>query len=263
RTQPSFLSDPVVVLGATAVRRTMDQDGLFLMLKMCNGCSHNKGSWKKCMSRRHNPRMSTVREDELTYSHRQCVKPDQAITIYKLHDHETNEDYLEFDEDVIFQTACRMCLNIKSCLREGHKLIDWRPTFAGGRVAGSSHPPPSPPASPPPPTPPPPPAARGGGARRSGGGPGRAPRSARGRSASTPVVDDERELVEDYGDDGGSGRKVLPAGGRGRRGHAAAAAAAAGGAPQESTATRRGPHKRKSTASASSTYPRSASSYQV
>lgn len=37
-----FLSDPVVVLGATTVRRTMDQDGVFLMLKMCNGCSHNK-----------------------------------------------------------------------------------------------------------------------------------------------------------------------------------------------------------------------------
>ncbi|CBJ26754.1 hypothetical protein Esi_0042_0144 [Ectocarpus siliculosus] len=239
----------------------MDQDGLFLMLKMCNGCSHNKGSWKKCMSRRHNPRMSTVREDELTYSHRQCVKPDQAITIYKLHDHETNEDYLEFDEKIIFQTACRMCLNIKSCLREGHKLIDWRPTFAGGRVAGSSHPPPSPPASTPAPTPPPPPpAARGGGSRRGGGGPGRAPRSARGRSASTSVVDDEMEVVEDYGDGGGTGRKVFPAGGRGRRGHAAAAAAA-GGAPQESTATRRGPHKRKSPAS--SAYPRSASSHQL
>ncbi|CAN0157229.1 unnamed protein product [Ectocarpus sp. 6 AP-2014] len=244
----------------------MDQDGVFLMLKMCNGCSHNKGSWKKCMSRRHNPRMSTVREDELTYSHRQCVKPDQAITIYKLHDHETNEDYLEFDEEVIFQTACRMCLNIKSCLREGHKLIDWRPTFAGGRVAGSSHPPPSPPASPPaptPPPPPPPPADRGGGARRGGGGPGRAPRSARGRSASTSVVDDEMEVVEDYGDGGGSGRKVFPAGGRGRKGRtaAAAAAAAAGVAPQESTATRRGPHKRKSPAS--SAYPRSASSHQL
>ncbi|CAN0059996.1 unnamed protein product, partial [Scytosiphon promiscuus] len=117
--------------------RRMDQDGLFLMLKMCNGCSHNKGSWKKCMSRRHNPRMSTVRKEELTFGHRQCVKPDQAITIYKLRDHETNEEFLEFDEQVIFQTACHQCLNIKSCLRAGHKLVDWRPTFAGGRVAGS------------------------------------------------------------------------------------------------------------------------------
>ncbi|CAM9733409.1 unnamed protein product, partial [Ectocarpus sp. 4 AP-2014] len=240
----------------------MDQNGLFLMLKMCNGCSHNKGSWKKCMSRRHNPRMSTVREDELTYSHRQCVKPDQAITIYKLHDHETNEDYLEFDEEIIFQTACRKCLNIKSCLREGHKLVDWRPTFAGGRVAGSSHPRASPPASPPAPTPPPPPpTARGGGGRRGGGGSGRAPRSARGRSASTSVVDDEMELVEDDGDGGGRGRKAFPAGGRGRRGHAAVVAA--GGARQESTATPRGSHKRKSPASASSAYPRSTSSYQV
>ncbi|CAM9246393.1 unnamed protein product, partial [Ectocarpus fasciculatus] len=209
----------------------MDQNGLFLMLKMCNGCSHNKGSWKKCMSRRHNPRMCTVREDELTYSHRQCVKPDQAITIYKLHDHETNEEYLEFDEEIIFQTACSMCLNIKSCLREGHKLIDWRPTFAGGRVAGSSLTPPSPPASPPAPTPPPP-APRGRGARRGGGGPGRVPRSARGRSANTSVEDDEMELVEDDDVAGsGGGRKVFPAGGRGRRGHAAAAAAA-GGASQ-------------------------------
>lgn len=26
----------------TTVAGRMDQDGLFLMLKMCNGCSHNK-----------------------------------------------------------------------------------------------------------------------------------------------------------------------------------------------------------------------------
>ena len=37
-----------------------------------------QGSWKKCMSRRHNPRMSTVRKEELTFGHRQCVKPDQV-----------------------------------------------------------------------------------------------------------------------------------------------------------------------------------------
>lgn len=30
------------------------------------------------MSRRHNPRMSTVRKEELTFGHRQCVKPDQV-----------------------------------------------------------------------------------------------------------------------------------------------------------------------------------------
>lgn len=37
-----------------------------------------QGSWKKCMSRRHNPRMMTVRMEELTFGHRQCVKPDQV-----------------------------------------------------------------------------------------------------------------------------------------------------------------------------------------
>ncbi|CAN0443571.1 unnamed protein product [Pylaiella littoralis] len=92
------------------------------------------------MSRRHNPRMSTVRQEELTHGHRQCVKPDQAITIYKLRDHETNDEFLEFDEEIIFQTACLDCLNIKSCINAGHKLVDWRPTFAGGRMAGSPSP---------------------------------------------------------------------------------------------------------------------------
>lgn len=41
---------------------------------------------------------------------------EKAITIYKLRDHETNEEFLEFDEEIIFQTACPECLNIKSCL---------------------------------------------------------------------------------------------------------------------------------------------------
>ena len=60
----------------------------------------------------------------------------QSITIYKLRDNETNEEFLEFDENIVFQTACDDCLNIKTCLNSGHRLVDWRPTFAGGRAAG-------------------------------------------------------------------------------------------------------------------------------
>lgn len=59
------------------------------------------------------------------------------MTIYKLRDGETNEEFLEFDEEIIFQTACPSCLNIKSCLNAGHNLVDWRPTFSSGRVAGT------------------------------------------------------------------------------------------------------------------------------
>lgn len=42
---------------------------------------------------------------------------EKPITIYKLRDHETNEEFLEFDEAIIFQTACSDCLNIKSCIK--------------------------------------------------------------------------------------------------------------------------------------------------
>lgn len=46
-----------------------------------------------------------------------CLPRKKPITIYKLRDHETNEEFLEFDEAVIFQTACSECLNIKSCIK--------------------------------------------------------------------------------------------------------------------------------------------------
>lgn len=48
---------------------------------------------------------------------RTVVRRSKAITIYKLRDHETNDEFLEFDEEIIFQTACLDCLNIKSCIK--------------------------------------------------------------------------------------------------------------------------------------------------
>lgn len=49
------------------------------------------------------------------------------MTIYKLRNHETNEEFLEFSDEIVFQTPCIACTNIKGCLNLGHHLVDWRP----------------------------------------------------------------------------------------------------------------------------------------
>lgn len=71
------------------------------------------------------------------------------MTIYKLRDHQTNQEFLEFDEDIVFQTSCPGCLNIKSCLLAGHQLEDWQPRSVevrDGHASGGSAPPPTSPA---------------------------------------------------------------------------------------------------------------------
>ena len=62
----------------------------------------------------------------------------QSITIYKLRDNETNEEFLEFDESIAFQTACKECVNIKTCIDAGHELVDWwPPKIVGDQAEGT------------------------------------------------------------------------------------------------------------------------------
>lgn len=35
---------------------------------------------------------------------------------------------MEFDENIVFQTPCDKCSNIKTCREARHRLVDWRPT---------------------------------------------------------------------------------------------------------------------------------------
>lgn len=59
------------------------------------------------------------------------------MTIYKLRNRETNEELLEFSEDIVFQTPCASCTSIKGCITAGHRLQDWRPVIPDGNGVSS------------------------------------------------------------------------------------------------------------------------------
>ncbi|CAM9167700.1 unnamed protein product [Ectocarpus sp. 12 AP-2014] len=111
----------------------MDVDGTCLVVSPCNNCRINKNGVQACIMRKHNARLTAVKRDELAARHRQCVKPDQTMTIFKLVDRNTGEESVEYSPDMIFQRPCASCIHLKTCILGGHELTDWTPEGGRGR----------------------------------------------------------------------------------------------------------------------------------
>ncbi|CAN0003618.1 unnamed protein product, partial [Ectocarpus sp. 8 AP-2014] len=113
----------------------MDVDGTCLVVSPCNNCRINKNGVQACIMRKHNARLTAVKRDELAARHRQCVKPDQTMTIFKLVDRNTGEESVEYSPDMIFQRPCASCIHLKTCILGGHELTDWTPEGGRGRTS--------------------------------------------------------------------------------------------------------------------------------
>ncbi|CAB1121478.1 unnamed protein product [Ectocarpus sp. CCAP 1310/34] len=113
----------------------MDVDGTCLVVSPCNNCRINKNGVQACIMRKHNARLTAVKRDELAARHRQCVKPDQTMTIFKLVDRNTGEESVEYSPDMIFQRPCASCIHLKTCILGRHELTDWTPEGGRGRTS--------------------------------------------------------------------------------------------------------------------------------
>eukprot|EP00904_Undaria_pinnatifida_P006230 jgi/Undpi1/2737/HiC_scaffold_14.g06115.m1 len=105
----------------------MDADGNCLVVSPCNFCKNSKNGVQSCIVRKHNARLCSVKKANLASRHRQCVKPDQAMTIFKLVDRESGEESVEFARGMVFQRPCENCTHLKTCILAGHTLQDWIP----------------------------------------------------------------------------------------------------------------------------------------
>ncbi|CAM9303395.1 unnamed protein product, partial [Discosporangium mesarthrocarpum] len=103
----------------------MDPYGNCLIMLPCETCRQHKAGVKSCLARQHNPKLQTVKRSELQARHRLCIKPEQEKTIYKLVDHVTGQESIEFNESIVFQVPCDQCQGIKACITSGHSLVDW------------------------------------------------------------------------------------------------------------------------------------------
>ncbi|CAN0322906.1 unnamed protein product, partial [Pylaiella littoralis] len=112
----------------------MDADGTCLVVSPCNQCKINKNGVQSCITRKHNARLTAVKRKDLASRHRQCVKPDQTMTIFKLVDRDSGEESVEFAPDMVFQRSCSSCAHLKTCILGGHELTDWVPEEGRGRI---------------------------------------------------------------------------------------------------------------------------------